>query len=96
MCANSISTFANMCTLAEICGDIMSSFFAVKAKSEAREKLHASRDRVRYRLAEWHRDLPEPIRYAPWEEASRHKTVPIHVFLLQSVVLSMHLSCTSY
>ena len=76
-----------MCTLAEICGDIMSSFFAVKAKSEPRDELHASRDRVRRRLAEWLRDLPDPIRYAPWEETGKRKSVPIHVFVLQQVNL---------
>lgn len=72
-----------MCILAEICGDIMTSFYAVQAKREPRNVLHASRAKIRSRLAEWDRNLPEAIRFAPWEVESKEKTAPIHVIVLQ-------------
>jgi hypothetical protein len=83
MSTYSVTTFSNMCLLAEICGDIMSSFFAVKAKGEPRQVLHASRDRIRRRLAEWDRDLPASIRFTPWNIEDKQRSVPIHVIVLQ-------------
>lgn len=83
MSTNSVTTFTNLCVLAEICGDIMASFYAIKAKGEPRKILHASRTRLRRRLAEWAQDLPDSIRFSPWETEGKPKAVPIHVIVLQ-------------
>lgn len=83
MTTNSISSFTNMCVLAEICGDIMTSFYAVQAKREPRAALHASRAKIRTRLAEWGQNLPEAIKFAPWEVEGKERTVPIHIIVLQ-------------
>jgi hypothetical protein len=83
MMTNSVTTFSSMCVLTEICGDIMSSLFAVKAKGEPQNVLHASRDRIRRRLAQWEQDLPQAIRYTPWDTESAQQSVPIHVVVLQ-------------
>ena len=83
MSTNSITTFTNMCQLAEICEEIMTSFYAITAKGRPRKVLHASRDRIRKRLSDWEKNLPEAIKFTPWENEGRQRTVPIHVIVLQ-------------
>ena len=72
-----------MCILAEICEDILSSFYAIKAKGYPRKVLHASRARIRRSLSSWESNLPDFLKFMPWEVVDKDKAVPIHVIVLQ-------------
>ena len=81
MVTSSVTNFTYHCVLAEICEDIMSSFYPVKAVATTHESLRSARERIRQRLAAWIRDLPQRLIFIPWSDKSH--LVPIHVVVLQ-------------
>lgn len=88
MSTNSISCFSNMCTLSEICGDIMSRFYAVKASKEPISTLVEERNEIRQRLSNWSAELPDVLKFAPWSDQGP-TAVPLHVTILHTVHLSL-------
>lgn len=81
MSTSSISNFTALCVLSEICEDIMSSFYPVKAKATTKESLRLCQSRIRGRLSTWIQDLPDKLLFAPWSD--RTQMVPIHGVVLQ-------------
>ena len=79
---NSVTNFTQMCLLSEICGDIMSSFYAVHATKESTVNLLSARERIQHSLSQWTENLPEKLRFNPWSGKGR-RVAPIHNILLQ-------------
>lgn len=77
MATNSVTNFTYHCMLAEICEDIMSSFYPVEANSTTKESLRDARSRIRDQLSSWIQDLPTKLRFMPWHD--QDQMVPIHV-----------------
>jgi hypothetical protein len=80
-----ITSFKSLCVLSEICGDIISSFYAVKAMKERGRKLLNIREEINQRLINWNKALPEQVRFTPWIAGAK-QVAPIHVIILQSVL----------
>ena len=79
---NSVTNFTQMCLLSEICGDIMSAFYAIHASKESTVSLLAARKRIQCRLSQWTDNLPEKLRFNLWSGKGR-RIASIHNILLQ-------------
>lgn len=78
----SVSNFTHLCTLLEICGDIMASLYTVRAAKQGNEALLRSREQIQLRLSTWSAELPAKLRFSPWSGLGP-RAASIHNIVLQ-------------